>query len=170
MRAIKAFCIILVLFASCKDDYNRSIFEGEWYDVSPQTLLGGIRYSFNFKSRSFDIRKSTSSDVWISQCNKHFNQNDYFSGSFHFSDDSLFLKGSFVKSTYSDTSKLEQLVPDCNNTYGKEYRYVYHFKFEGDTLKLFSREGYDFGINNFVSKDTVTQIIRNKMTIFLKRE
>ena len=162
------FIVFVVFFLSCNNKIP-TIIEGEWKDIPPETLLGGERYNFSFRGKTFEIQKFIYSDVAISKCNKTTYQYNYYEGDFELRGDSLYLNGKLTKSTYLDSTQSEKIVPDCMNLYGKEYKYVYHYAISGDTLKLRPREGHWYGSNNYDEKDSIGSKIIRILTIYLKK-
>lgn len=162
------FSVSLLIFISCNKP-SPSILEGEWEDVSPHTLLGGERYTFSFKEKSFEIKKYMYSDVSISKCNQTGSQNNYYVGDFNLVGDSLHLIGKLFKSTYLDSTETERLVPDCMNTYDKDWEYTYFYSYKGDTLKLRPRENFHYGSNDYNENDSVGRKILSILTIYLRK-
>lgn len=160
--------LCVIFLTGCRNDGQKTALEGEWEDVS--WVTGVYHYSFNFKGSTFFTKKFIRSDAPISACNKSLLQYDYYAGSFIVTTDSIILNGTIVKSTYIDSARNEQLVPDCNNTYGKEYYHAYKYKFTGDTLSLFPRDEYYLGNNKLEGSDSSTVMYREKLTIYLKRK
>lgn len=161
--------MFLLILVGCKKNAPNSILEGQWNDISNETILGGLRYTLNFKGNTFFVKKFTYSDVFISNCNQTPFQYDYYAGYFDINQDSLFLKGTIVKSTNLDSAKTEQMLPDCNNSYGMEYNHIYRFKMYNDTLSLFPRDEYYLGNTEFDKNDSITKKFVEKLTIYLKR-